>query len=342
MSSIRFNQGQIEEINRTLSQKEARLVNLRNGFSSAANGVDFAIRARRNIQTRLQRSNQTLQDLEAKMKKLDYFVAGAVERYDRTEVQLTKQAAAINEVKKKQAEVTAQGMAKVGTEKTTTKLAEKKTTDPVKQIVSEADKKKAERLEKLKKLYPKVYKVYNPHAKDLVGKITKIDQKKFSKALEDFKKIYEKNKKTYEKISKETGFPPELIAALHYRESTGNFNKYLQNGDPLGKPTTHVPKGLLYYTFEESAVAALTESKFVNYRDLFEIDANCKDIAAMTAFAECYNGLGYYNKNKVSPYAYSGTNVYTKGKYTDDGVYSPNVVDGQPGVYILLMALMQG
>ena len=57
------------------------------------------------------------------------------------------------------------------------------------------------------------------------------------------------------------------------------------------------------------------------------------------AFAERYNGLGYYNKKRVSPYVYSGTNVYTGGKYVSDGVYDSNTVDKQPGVYILIDAI---
>lgn len=60
----------------------------------------------------------------------------------------------------------------------------------------------------------------------------------------------------------------------------------------------------------------------------------------MAAFAERYNGLGYYNKDKISPYVYSGTSIYTGGKYVRDGVYDANVVDKQPGVYILISAII--
>jgi len=59
----------------------------------------------------------------------------------------------------------------------------------------------------------------------------------------------------------------------------------------------------------------------------------------MMAFAESYNGLGYYNKGLVSPYVYSGTNVYTKGKYVVDGKFSSSTIDGQPGVYLLINSL---
>ena len=34
--------------------------------------------------------------------------------------------------------------------------------------------------------------------------------------------------------------PAPLIAALHMRESSGKFNTYLHQGDPLGKPAVKV------------------------------------------------------------------------------------------------------
>ena len=67
----------------------------------------------------------------------------------------------------------------------------------------------------------------------------------------------------------------------------------------------------------------------------------------MMCFAEVYNGLGYYNNGKVSPYLYSGTNLYTSGKYVEVkdkngkyiSVYKKDKVDKQVGVYLLLKAI---
>jgi len=179
----------------------------------------------------------------------------------------------------------------------------------------------------------KLYK----HEADLIAQINSIDTKKFNWDINNFKIIYEKNKEMYEEISRKTGIPPELIVAIHYRESGCNFNTYLHNGDPLGKPTTHVPVGKNFDNFTDAAVDALSEKK--SLRDKYKLTSGSNDMAAMMAFAESYNGLGYYNKDRVSPYVYSGTNVYKSGKYVSDGKYSATAVDGQPGVYILINSL---
>ena len=113
----------------------------------------------------------------------------------------------------------------------------------------------------------------------------------------------------------------------------------MHNGDPLGKPTTHVPVGKNFDNFTDAAVDALSEKK--SLRDKYKLTSDSNDMAAMMAFAESYNGLGYYNKDRVSPYVYSGTDVYKSGKYVSDGNYSATAVDGQPGVYILINSLKQ-
>jgi lysozyme family protein len=172
---------------------------------------------------------------------------------------------------------------------------------------------------------------------NLITQVNTIDKNKFNWDINNFNKIYSTNKKTYEEISISTGIPPQLIAAIHYRESGCNFNTYLHNGDPLGKPTVNVPVGKYFESFTDSAIDALTEKSYL--RDRYNLKADSNDLAAMMAFAESYNGLGYYNKGLVSPYVYSGTNVYTKGKYVVDGKFSSSTIDGQPGVYLLINSL---
>lgn len=48
----------------------------------------------------------------------------------------------------------------------------------------------------------------------------------------------------------------------------------------------------------------------------------------------------YFNKGVVSPYIYSGTNLYKKGKFVSDGSYNASVTDKQPGVYILIKKII--
>jgi len=49
--------------------------------------------------------------------------------------------------------------------------------------------------------------------------------------------------------------------------------------------------------------------------------------------------MGYRNKGVSNPYLYSGTNLYSSGKYVRDHVYDPSVKDKQLGVLAMLGAL---
>jgi RHS repeat-associated protein len=174
---------------------------------------------------------------------------------------------------------------------------------------------------------------------DLIAKINVIDVEKFSWDIKNFKKIYNKNKAIYEEISKKTGLPPELIATIHYRESGCDFKTYLHNGDPLGKPTTHVPVGKNFNNFIDAAVDALSDKNSLRIK--YKLTSDSKDMAAMMAFAESYNGLGYYKNGRVSAYVYSGTNIYETGKYVSDGRFDLAVIDRQPGIYMLINSLKE-
>ncbi len=152
-------------------------------------------------------------------------------------------------------------------------------------------------------------------------------------ALEKFEANFENNKDRYEAVAEKTGVPAELIAAIHWRESSGNFDTYLHNGDPLGKPTTHVPAGLNYSNWEDAACDAMTR-----YIDQDKLDKD--DLNTYYDVAERYNGLGYRNKGVQSPYVWAGTTNYSGGKYVADGVYDANYVDRQLGVAVMLKRLM--
>lgn len=185
---------------------------------------------------------------------------------------------------------------------------------------------------------PAAYRRYYDNNINLLSQITTLNTNKFARDISKIKEVYEDNIEIYEVISNETGVPPELIAAIHYRESGCNFDTYLHNGQKLGKPTTIVPVGILFYDFHNAAVDALNREQ--NSKG-FHLTPDA-DIATMMTFAEIYNGTGYTkNRNIASPYVYSGTNVYTSGKYVSDGKYDANVVDAQPGVYLLVTTLLK-
>lgn len=157
--------------------------------------------------------------------------------------------------------------------------------------------------------------------------------------LETFVAHYNANRARYEAVAAQTNIPARLIAALHWRESTGSFNRYLHQGDPIGRPSTNVPVGVLFYDWETAAVDALTNHGKGTLRDQMGITADTTDAAAIATYAEAYNGLGYSYRDQASPYVWAGTAEYTSGKFVRDGVYSASHVDQQLGVIAMVGAL---
>jgi len=129
-----------------------------------------------------------------------------------------------------------------------------------------------------------------------------------------------------------------FIACIHSHESGSKFSTHLHNGDPLTDYTKQVPAGRPKvgheppFTFEESAVDALTYQGFekVLLWDFFHI----------FYLLEKYNGFGYYNKKINTPYTWSGTNHYEKGKFVKDSVWNPDFVSKQVGIAIIVKRLI--
>jgi lysozyme family protein len=144
-------------------------------------------------------------------------------------------------------------------------------------------------------------------------------------------------KKRYQTVEAKTGVPWFVIAVIHEREASQNFNTQLGQGDPLNRPSVHVPAGRgPFSTWEEGAYDALVLCPpFLARRKDWSLSA------ALTAL-ETYNGIGYAAKGVPSPYLWAGTDQYRSGKYVKDGPdgYDPNKVDAQMGCAALLMGLM--
>src|SRR5256885_2336216 len=150
------------------------------------------------------------------------------------------------------------------------------------------------------------------------------------------------NKATYLDVVRKAGMAEiawVFVAVSHYRESSQDFTKNLGQGDPLEKVTTHVPKGrgpfLGPNAFVDAAVDAL--------KNCAPYAAHLTDwsIAGMLTNLERYNGIGYASRGQPSPYLWSGTDQYIRGKFVADGVYDPSVVDKQLGCAGLIMRMMQ-
>lgn len=140
------------------------------------------------------------------------------------------------------------------------------------------------------------------------------------------------NVKRYQFVQKETGVPWQLIAAIHGLEASFGFGACFANGDPLNKVTTHVPKGRgPFLTWEASAIDELKR----HHTDAIDHWT----IPLCLQFAERWNGLGHLQKHPDvnTPYLWSFTNLYKKGKYVADGKYDPNAVSKQVGVAAVLL-----
>ncbi len=146
----------------------------------------------------------------------------------------------------------------------------------------------------------------------------------------------------YEVAEKLTKFPKYLIFTIHILECGQYFPKNLQftrhfhNGDPLTGRTVRVPKGRPKtgkppFTWEESVADALLN---------FYWKPKEWNIETMLEFAERYNGLGYKKYGINSPYLWSGTNHYNRGKFGSDGKFYPNLVSKQIGVAVYLKILI--
>lgn len=150
------------------------------------------------------------------------------------------------------------------------------------------------------------------------------------------------NKARYQQISARAGgnIPWQFIALIHNLECGLSFNKHLHNGDPLTRRTVLVPAGRPRtgngpFTFEESAVDALTmPGKAYHLATDWSLPATLHRL-------EGYNGFGYrrHHPETLSPYLWSGSNHYTRGKYVADGVWSASAVSKQLGTALILKAL---
>ena len=140
-------------------------------------------------------------------------------------------------------------------------------------------------------------------------------------------------------FSESSGIPWYFIACVHYRESNSDFTKHLHNGDPLSGFTRQHPANRPKishgppFTFEESAVDALK---------LRGLDKETVwSLPKVLLLLEQYNGIAkaYQNNNINSPYLWGGSNLYTKGGFPRDHVFSLDYVNKQIGTAVILKAM---
>lgn len=149
------------------------------------------------------------------------------------------------------------------------------------------------------------------------------------------KKILD-NKRFYQDVEAKTGVPWDVIAAIHYRESSLNFRAVLHNGERIigtGRKTSLVPKGHgPFSNWRESAIDALLIKKYMFPKQW--------TIERQLAFIEAFNGLGYKRRGEMSPYVWAGTTKHNEiGKYVADGKYDATAKEKQLGAVAILKTL---
>lgn len=136
-----------------------------------------------------------------------------------------------------------------------------------------------------------------------------------------------------------TSIPWWFVAVVHALEANLDFSTHLHNGDPLSSRTVQVPKGRPAAGFPPFTWTASARDALV-YEGLDKVT----DWSLPNALYNWhrYNGVNneYKRRKMPTPYLWSGSFHYLKGKYVADGVFDPEKVSKQLGAAILLKALV--
>jgi lysozyme family protein len=163
-----------------------------------------------------------------------------------------------------------------------------------------------------------------------------IDPKRTSSVSQNVD-ILKKNKERYEKVGQPLNIPWYFVGVCHGMECGFNFRTHLHNGDPLRARTVQVPANRPAEwnpptDWESSAADAMIFDKLNGQQDW--------SLERTLYRWEQYNGWGYRGKVN-SPYLWSFSNQYAKGKYVRDSVWDPNAVSAQCGAVPMLLGLIQ-
>ncbi len=158
-----------------------------------------------------------------------------------------------------------------------------------------------------------------------------------SETLSWYRKMLLQSRARYEAVSAQTQVPWYFVGAVHGLEASFNFRAHLHNGDfPLTARTRQVPAGrpLIWGPpsgWEASAKDALKLMGFTGQDD-WSLERTLYRL-------EAYNGFGYRKRAVPTPYLWSFSNHYERGKFVADGRWSPTARSQQCGAAVLLKSL---
>jgi len=153
----------------------------------------------------------------------------------------------------------------------------------------------------------------------------------------------------YEEIQQKTDVPWYVVAVLHSLEASSNLKAHLHNGDSLSARTVQVPRGRPNpwnppADWVSSAIDALNWDGMSAPMDRNTDGSLTKmdwSIERTLHRLESFNGLGSRNRGVNTPYLWSFSNQYERGKYVRDHVWNPSAVSQQCGAAVLLKGMVE-
>lgn len=133
-------------------------------------------------------------------------------------------------------------------------------------------------------------------------------------------KRIEAAKEKYVEVARQARVPYLLVGIIHYLEANNDFTRSVRDGSKL-------PAGKDWVKDAVEVMKAYSSNEWT--------------VGKMLWTMEKHNGFGYKRRGIETPYLWSGTNLYKKGKYVRDGVFDPEAVSKQiGGALILRMAYL--
>ena len=141
----------------------------------------------------------------------------------------------------------------------------------------------------------------------------------------------------YQQAVAGTKIPWFCVGIIDEMECGCDQTKHIHNGDPLMKRTVQVPAGRPTsgdgpFTKLESITDWIQLKHWNQWHDW--------DVASILFRFEANNGFAYRNYRVNTPYLWSGSNLYTAGKFIKDRVYSKTAISKQIGAALLLKAFV--
>jgi lysozyme family protein len=150
--------------------------------------------------------------------------------------------------------------------------------------------------------------------------------------------LTERSQRRWYTVAQAACCPWYFVAITHAMEAAFSFQSHLHNGDSLHARTRHIPRGRPKtgsppFRWEDSAVDALDYDGFV--------DAEDWTLERTLYRWESYNGFRSRQNGINTPYLWSFSNHYSRGKFVADNVWDPTAISKQCGAAVMLKELVR-